>query len=56
MTAELFGVADPDPLGRAASSVDGALAVLTGVAANTSARTGRPVALAELVDPALLGG
>jgi hypothetical protein len=55
MTADLFGAPGPDPLGQRASSVDGALAVLTGVAATTSAATGAPVAVADLVDPALLG-
>jgi predicted dehydrogenase len=54
MTATLFGPPAQDPLGRSATAVDGALAVLTGVAANTSAATGQSVRIADLVDPALL--
>ncbi len=38
-----------DPLGRAAGHRDGALAALTGIAANQSLRTGRPVTVADLV-------
>ncbi len=38
-----------DALGRAAGHRDGALAALTGIAANQSLRTGRPVAVADLV-------
>jgi predicted dehydrogenase len=63
MTATIFGSStagppgtDPpaDTLARSATAVDGALAVLTGVAANTSAATGRPTRIADLVDPDLL--
>jgi hypothetical protein len=50
LLADLFGAERPaDPLGRAASHVDGALAVLTGIAANRSFATGRPVDVADLV-------
>jgi predicted dehydrogenase len=38
-----------DPLGRAADQVAGAMAALTGIAANTSFRTGAPVKIADLV-------
>jgi predicted dehydrogenase len=54
MTATLFGSPAADPLARSATAVDGALAVLTGVAANTSAASGQPTRIADLVDPALL--
>jgi predicted dehydrogenase len=55
MTARLFGADDaaragaPDPLGRAATARDGALALLTGLAANRSFVTGQPVRVAELL-------
>jgi predicted dehydrogenase len=56
MTATLFGHHDngPDPLGRSATARDGALALLTGLAANASLSTGAPVDVAELLDPVLL--
>lgn len=38
-----------DPLGRAAGHVDGAMSILTGIAANQSFRTGQPVNVADLV-------
>jgi len=41
--------APPDPLGRDATHIDGAASILTGVAANKSIETGRPVALASLM-------
>jgi hypothetical protein len=40
---------DDDPLRRAAGPIDGALAVLTGIAANRSFETGQPVEIADLV-------
>jgi hypothetical protein len=55
MTARLFGDdpagrrGDPDPLGRGATAVDGALALLTGLAANRSFATGEPVNVADLI-------
>jgi predicted dehydrogenase len=56
MTADLFsGAAEVvDPLGRRATERDGALALLTGLAANASAASGRAVDVAELIDPELL--
>src|SRR5690348_9436260 len=56
MTAMLFSgnTSMADPLGRRATEVDGAWALLTGLAANASARERRPVAVGELVDPTLL--
>lgn len=46
---DLFGVPDYDPLHRAASHVDGAMSILTGIAANKSMATGLPVNIADLV-------
>ena len=51
MTRVLLG-GEPDPLGRAATARDGALALLTGLAANRSLDTGAPVRVADLLDPA----
>ncbi|MFI7080347.1 Gfo/Idh/MocA family protein [Micromonospora sp. NPDC049903] len=48
MTQVLFGGV-PDPLDRAASARDGALALLTGLAANRSFDTGAPVRVADLL-------
>ena len=44
----LFGVTTDDPYGQRASARAGAIAMLTGYAALTSAKEGRPVTLAEL--------
>jgi predicted dehydrogenase len=46
---DLFGVPTPDPFNRAASHVDGALSILTGIAANKAIRTGQPVDVDALV-------
>jgi predicted dehydrogenase len=40
---------EPDPLGRAAGHLDGALSILTGIAANRSLATEAPVRVGELV-------
>ncbi|MER7167131.1 Gfo/Idh/MocA family oxidoreductase [Micromonospora sp. NPDC000207] len=48
MTAVLFG-GETDPLGRAATARDGALALLTGLAANRSFETGQAVRVADLL-------
>ncbi|WDZ82784.1 Gfo/Idh/MocA family protein [Micromonospora cathayae] len=48
MTKVLFG-GEPDPMGRAATARDGALALLTGLAANRSFDTGQPVRVADLL-------
>ncbi|MFY1584255.1 Gfo/Idh/MocA family protein [Micromonospora sp. WMMD734] len=48
MTRVIFG-GEPDPLGRAATARDGALALLTGLAANRSFDTGAPVRVADLL-------
>jgi predicted dehydrogenase len=52
MTTELFGPPspEPDPLGRAATERDGALSLLTGLAANESLATAAPVRVADLLD------
>lgn len=46
---DLFGTPRADPFHRAASHVDGAMSILTGIAANISMRTGQPVKVADLV-------
>jgi predicted dehydrogenase len=46
---DLFGTPGPDPYHRAASHVDGAWSILTGIAANRSIRTGLPVDVDSLV-------
>jgi len=46
---DLFGVPAPDPLNRAASHVDGAMSIMTGIAANQSIRTGLPVRVSDLL-------
>ena len=47
---DIFGTPEPDPLNRAASHVDGAMSILTGVAANKSIATGMPVDIKTLVE------
>lgn len=47
---DIFGTPEEDPLNRAASFVDGATSILTGIAANQSIATGLPVRIADLVD------
>jgi predicted dehydrogenase len=49
MTAVLLG-AGQDPMDRSATARDGALALLTGLAANRSMETGGPVRVADLLD------
>jgi len=46
---DIFGEPHEDPLGRAASHIDGAYSILVGIAANTSMQTGRPVEIKDLV-------
>lgn len=50
LTRDLFGTKKKDKLNRAASHIDGAKSILTGIAANQSFRTGLPVDVASLVD------
>jgi hypothetical protein len=47
---DVFEGAEADPLGRAAGHVDGALSILTGIAANQSMATGQPVRVRDLLD------
>ena len=47
---DIFGIPEPDPLNRAASHVDGAMSILTGIAANKSIATGMPVDIKPLVE------
>lgn len=46
---DIFGVPEYDPLHRAASHIDGAMSILTGIAANKSIATGMPVNIDDLV-------
>lgn len=47
---DIFGVPEYDPYHRAASHIDGAMSILTGIAANKSIATGMPVEIRSLVD------
>jgi len=49
MLDDLFGEPKEDRFGRAATYVDGAMSILTGIAGNISMRTGRPVLVDDLV-------
>jgi hypothetical protein len=46
---DIFGVPEPDPFNRAASHVDGAMSILTGIAANKSIASGMPIDIASLL-------
>ena len=46
---DLFGIPEPDPFNRAASHIDGALSILTGIAANKAIATGLPVKVDSLI-------
>ena len=50
MLNDLFGIPVEDPFKRAASHVDGAMSILTGISANRSIATGMPVDVMSLVD------
>ena len=47
---DLFGVPEVDPFNRAAGYTDGAMSILTGIAANKSIASGLPVDVMSLVD------
>ena len=49
MLNDIFGVPEEDPLHRAASHIDGAMSILTGIAANKSIASGVPVNIKDLV-------
>ena len=46
---DIFGVPEHDPFNRAASHVDGAMSILTGIAANKSIASGLPVEIDSLL-------
>ena len=46
---DIFGVPEYDEFHRAASHIDGAMSILTGIAANKSIATGMPVNISDLV-------
>ena len=46
---DIFGVPDHDPYNRAASHIDGAMSILTGIAANKSIASGFPVDISKLL-------
>ncbi|NLB91269.1 MAG: gfo/Idh/MocA family oxidoreductase, partial [Clostridiales bacterium] len=46
---DLFGNPPPDPFHRAASHIDGAMSILTGIAANKSIASGREITIKELI-------
>lgn len=50
MFNDIFGTPEPDPFNRAASHIDGAFSILTGIAANKSIATGLPVNIKDLVE------
>ena len=47
---DIFGVPEYDPFQRAASHIDGAMSILTGIAGNKSIATGMPIDVLKLVD------
>jgi predicted dehydrogenase len=50
MLNDIFGNPEPDRFKRAASHIDGALSILTGIAANKSIASGLPVSIRNLVE------
>lgn len=50
MLNDIFGVPEEDRFERAASHVDGAMSILTGIAANKSIASGLPVNIKDLLD------
>lgn len=52
---DLFGNPPEDPLKRAASHVDGAMSILTGICANKSIATGRAINIKDEIDLKRLG-
>ena len=47
---DIFGVPEYDPFNRAASHIDGAMSILTGISANKSIASGMPIKPLSLVD------
>jgi len=51
MLDEIFGKdLEPDPLERAASHIDGAYSIMTGICANKSIASGLPVNIKDVID------
>lgn len=48
MLRDLLGTPEADPFNRAASHIDGAFSIMTGIAANRSMATGQPVKIDDL--------
>lgn len=46
---DVFGVPQYDPYNRAASHIDGAMSIMTGIAANQSIKTGQMVTIKDLI-------
>ena len=49
MLKDIFGCTEPDRFKRAASHIDGAYSILTGIAANKSIASGEPVRIKDLL-------
>jgi hypothetical protein len=49
MLNDIFGNPEPDRFKRAATHVDGAYSILTGIAANKSIASGEPVKIKDLL-------
>ena len=47
---DIFGVPEYDPLNRVASHIDGAMSIMTGIAANESMKQGMPVNIKDLIN------
>lgn len=47
---DIFGIPEEDPFNRAASHIDGAMSILTGIAGNKSIASGMPVHIKGLVE------
>lgn len=47
---DIFGTPTPDPLHRAASHIDGAMSIMTGICANKSIATGRAIRVKDEID------
>jgi hypothetical protein len=50
MLNDIFGTPEPDRFKRAATHIDGAFSILTGIAANKSIASGMPVSIRNLVE------
>ncbi|SDD13418.1 Oxidoreductase family, C-terminal alpha/beta domain [Terribacillus halophilus] len=50
MLQDLFGMPEPDVYSRAATHIDGAMSIMTGIAGNHSLRSGNAVNISELIN------